>query len=97
MLFVILLALAPVASEIPAAVLAGILITVGFDVMDYKGLKAIPRMAIGEVFIMFVVLILSVFWNLLFAVGIGLVLATLLFMKKMSDLGNDKTALKQKV
>ncbi len=42
MLLVILLALGPVASKIPAAVLAGILITVGIGVMDYKGLKAIP-------------------------------------------------------
>lgn len=92
LLFVILLALAPVASEIPAAVLAGILITVGIDVMDYKGLRSIPKMPKGEVFVMFVVLILSVFWNLLFAVGIGLVLATFMFMKKMSDLGKDKTA-----
>ena len=34
----------PVASKIPAAVLAGILITVGIGVMDYKGLKAIPSL-----------------------------------------------------
>src|SRR5690606_2479026 len=40
---IILLALGPVASKIPAAVLAGILITVGIGVMDYKGLKAIPK------------------------------------------------------
>ena len=44
LLLVILLALGPVASKIPAAVLAGILITVGIGVMDYKGLKAIPSM-----------------------------------------------------
>ena len=44
MLLVILLGLGPVASKIPAAVLAGILVTVGIGVMDYKGLKAIPYM-----------------------------------------------------
>ncbi len=38
-------AMGPVASQIPAAVLAGILITVGIGVMDYKGLKAIPKLA----------------------------------------------------
>lgn len=92
----ILLGLGPVASKIPAAVLSGILITVGIGVMDYKGLKAIPSlpkdMSIGpikfssEVLIMFVVLLLSTFWNLVYAVGIGLVMASLIFMKKAGDM-----------
>jgi SulP family sulfate permease len=84
-LLVILLALGPVASQIPAAVLAGILITVGIGVMDYKGLKAIPNMPKSEIIVMMVVLLLSVFWNLVYAVGIGLVLASLIFMKKIGD------------
>jgi SulP family sulfate permease len=84
------------ASQIPAAVLAGILITVGIGVMDYKGLKAIPALPrdvkIGplkissEVLIMVVVLLLSTFWNLVYAVGIGLIIASLMFMKKIGDL-----------
>ncbi len=86
LLLIILLALGPVASQIPAAVLAGILITVGIGVMDYKGLKAIPKMPKAEVIIMIVVLLLSVFWNLVYAVGIGLVLASIIFMKKIGDL-----------
>jgi len=96
MLLFILLALGPVASKIPAAVLAGILITVGIGVMDYKGLKAIPSLPrdakIGpfkvssEVIIMIVVLLLSSLWNLVYAVGIGLIIASLMFMKKIGDL-----------
>ncbi|WP_139958657.1 SulP family inorganic anion transporter [Flavicella sediminum] len=96
MLLVILLGLSPVASKIPAAVLAGILITVGIGVMDYKGLKAIPAMPkdtklgpfkiSSDVMIMVVVLVLSTFWNLVNAVGIGLIIASLIFMKKMGDL-----------
>ncbi len=85
LLLVVLLAAGPVASQIPAAVLAGILITVGIGVMDYKGLKAIPKMPRAEVFVMLVVLILSVFWNLVYAVGIGFVLAAVIFMKKIGD------------
>ena len=85
-LLLTLLVLGPVASQIPAAVLAGILITVGFGVMDYKGLKAIPKMQRSEVAVMFVVLLLSVFWNLVYAVGVGLVMAAIIFMKKMGDL-----------
>lgn len=96
LLLVILLALGPVASQIPAAVLAGILVTVGIGVMDYKGLKAIPHLPkdiklgplklSSEVIIMLVVLVLSSVWNLVYAVGIGLVIASLMFMKKIGDL-----------
>ena len=104
MLLIILLGLGPIASKIPAAVLAGILITVGIGVMDYKGLKAIPSlprdMKIGpfkvssEVIIMIVVLLLSTFWNLVYAVGIGLVIASLMFMKKIGDLTAERSDVK---
>ena len=90
-LLVILLVLSPLASQIPAAVLAGILVTVGIGVMDYKGLNALSKIPRTEVIIMAVVLLLSVFCNLVYAVGIGLVLASLFFMKKMRDLGKDDT------
>jgi len=104
LLFFILLAIAPLASKIPAAVLAGILITVGIGVMDYKGLKAIPSlpkdMKLGpiklssEVLIMLIVLILSSFWDLVYAVGIGLVIASLMFMKKIGDLTGKSSNIK---
>lgn len=94
MLLLVLLALGPIASQIPAAVLAGILITVGIGVMDYKGLKAIPYMPRPEVIIMLTVLILSSVWNLVYAVGIGLVIASLMFMKKMGDLTAERSDVK---
>ncbi|MFT4595366.1 MAG: SulP family sulfate permease [Psychroserpens sp.] len=91
LLAIILLALGPIASKIPAAVLAGILVTVGIGVMDYKGLKAIPNMPKSEVAIMLVVLVLSSLWNLVFAVGIGLVIASLMFMKEIGDISSNGT------
>jgi SulP family sulfate permease len=104
MLLFILLALGPIASQIPAAVLSGILITVGIGVMDYKGLKAIPNLPrdikfgpfklSSEVLIMIVVLLLSTFWNLVYAVGIGLVIASLMFMKKIGDLTGERSDVK---
>ena len=93
LLLTILLVLGPVASKIPAAVLAGILITVGIGVMDYKGLKAIPFMPSSEVAILLIVLVLSTFWNLVYAVGIGLVIAALIFMKKIGDLSTKKSGI----
>ena len=104
MLLLIMLALSDVASKIPAAVLAGILITVGIGVMDYKGLKAIPFLPkdikfgplklSSEVLIMLVVLLLSTFWDLIYAVGIGLVIASLMFMKKIGDLTAERSDVK---
>ncbi len=104
LLLIVLLALGPIASQIPAAVLAGILVTVGIGVMDYKGLKAIPSLpkdlSIGplkfssEVVIMLVVLVLSSVWNLVYAVGVGLVIASLMFMKKMGDLTAERSDVK---
>jgi SulP family sulfate permease len=57
--------------------------------MDYKGLNTLSKIPKTEVTVMVVVLLLSVFWNLVYAVGIGLVLASLFFMKKMGDLAKD--------
>lgn len=91
LLLLTLLLLGPVASRIPAAVLAGILITVGISVMDYKGLRAIPNMPKTEVVVMIVVLLLSTFWNLVYAVGIGLIIASVMFMKKMGDLTEEQS------
>jgi len=90
-LLLILLVLSPLASKIPAAVLAGVLVTVGIGVMDYKGLNALNKIPRTEVLIMVVVLLLSVVWNLVYAVGIGLVLASLFFMKKMGDVSKNDT------
>ncbi len=104
MLLFVLLALGPIASKIPTAVLSGILITVGIGVMDYKGLKAIPALprdlsfgplkVSSEVLIMLVVLFLSTFWDLIFAVGIGLIISCLMFMKKIGDLTTEYSDVK---
>ena len=94
LLLIILLVLGPTASKIPAAVLAGILITVGIGVMDYKGLKAIPKMPKAEVLIMLTVLVLSSVWNLVYAVGIGLILASLVFMKKTGTITTQQSDVK---
>ena len=85
-LLLILLVLGPLTSNIPAAVLAGILVTVGIGVMDFKGLRALPKIPKEEVLVMLIVLVLSVLWNLVYAVGVGLILASIFFMKQMGDL-----------
>ena len=85
LLLSVLLALAPLASNIPRAVLAGILMTVGIGVMDYKGLRAIPKMPLYDVLVMLLVLTLTVFLGLIEAVAVGMVISAIIFMKKMGD------------
>lgn len=84
LLFLTLLALGPIASKIPTAVLSGILITVGIGVMDYRGLRELKVMPWPDRIVLLTVLLLTVFWQLVYAVAVGLVLAALLFMRSMS-------------
>jgi SulP family sulfate permease len=84
-LLIVLLGAGAYAKLIPLPVLAGILITVGIGIIDYKGIKHIPHIPRTDSVIMLVVLSMTVFVDLLQAVAVGMVLASVLFMKKMSD------------
>ena len=91
LLLLFLLSLGKYASLIPAATLAGILVTVGIGVMDYKGLSRIRSIPVSEVIVMFLVLGLTVFVGLIEAVAIGMILASIFFMKKISDISTDRS------
>lgn len=90
---VALLGLGAFVSYIPLCVLAGLLISVGVAIIDYKGFKhllAVPR---ADALVMIVVLVWTVFGNLISAVAAGVVLASVLFMKQASDLAESETTL----
>ncbi|MES2873990.1 MAG: SulP family inorganic anion transporter [Bacteroidota bacterium] len=89
-LLIILLGAGKYAALIPKAVLAGILITVGIGILDYKGFKHMSKVPRADAVIMIIVLIITVFLDLLVAVGIGMFLAAILFMKKMGDIAEEK-------
>ena len=72
-------------AEIPLAVLAGILIKIGYDIIDMKLLKVIKYASKDDLCVLAVVFILTVFYNLIVAVGAGIVLAALLYAKKTAD------------
>lgn len=81
-----LLGLGPLAERIPLAVLAGILFKVGLDIIDWRFLKHLLQAPRADVLIMGVVLFTTVLVDLITAVGIGIVLSSLLFVKRMADL-----------
>lgn len=91
-LLIVLLGAGAYAKLIPLPVLAGILITVGIGIIDYKGIKHIPHVPKADSIIMMVVLCMTVFVDLLQAVAVGMVLASVLFMKKMSDIVEQKSS-----
>lgn len=90
-LLLVLLGLGALVGHVPNAVLAGILITVGIGIMDYRVFKHIRSLPKSEVVVMLTVLFLTVFVDLLIAVAIGMVLSALLFMKKISEVVDDRT------
>ena len=85
LLFATVVSLAPLASQIPHAVLAGILIKTGWDIIDVSYLKRAHRGPRWDLALMALVLGLTVFVDLITAVAAGVVLASLAFVKRMAD------------
>ncbi|CAI2717560.1 Sulfate transporter [Nitrospina watsonii] len=90
-LILVLVIAGPWVSKIPTPVLAGILVTVGIGIIDYKGLKHILRLPREETVVMIAVLLMTIFADLIQAVALGMILSSILFMKKMGDLAETQT------
>ena len=91
-LIIVLMTCAEFVKEIPLAVLAGILIKIGYDIVDTKFLKVIKYAPKDDLYVLALVFLLTVFYNLIFAVGAGITLAALLYAKRVAD----KTSLEVK-
>jgi sulfate permease, SulP family len=72
----LLLGLGPLAERIPHAVLAGILMKVGWDIIDWNYLRHIRTAPRAKVAVMLITLLLTVFVDLITAVAVGLILAS---------------------
>ncbi|MFI3300366.1 MAG: SulP family inorganic anion transporter [Candidatus Gastranaerophilales bacterium] len=84
-LFLLMFKFSDHVAEIPLAVLAGILIKIGYDIVDTKLLKVIKIASKDDLYVLFTVFILTVFYNLIFAVAAGITLAALLYAKRIAD------------
>lgn len=72
-------------AEIPLAVLAGILIKIGYDIIDVKLLKVVKFAPRDDLYVLALVFFLTVFYNLIVAVGAGITCAALLYAKRTAD------------
>lgn len=88
-LLAVLLGLSSLAAYIPLTVLAGILIPIGFKIVDTKGLKHLKVVPHADAAVLLIVLLWTTFGSLIQAVGIGVTMAALLFMKRASDIGEE--------
>jgi len=84
-LLAVVVALAPLASRIPHAVLAGILVKVGYDIIDWTYIRRAHRGPRWDLVLMALVLGLTVFVDLITAVLVGVVLAAVAFVKQLAD------------
>ena len=84
-LLAILLGLGRYAAVVPMAVLAAILIKVGIDIVDYRFIGMIRQAPRHDLAVMIAVLVLTVFVDLIMAVGVGVVLASLLLTVRVTN------------
>ena len=89
LMLVVLLA-APMASRIPLAVLAAIAVKVGIDIIDWEFLKRAHHLSIKAAVITYGVIALTVLVDLITAVGIGVFVANVLTIDRMSALQSKK-------
>ena len=78
-LIMIIIFLAPAAAKIPLAVLAGILIKVGFGIIDYKFIRLLKVAPRNDLLVMLLVFLITIFDDLILAVGVGVILSSILF------------------
>ncbi len=83
-LLAIIFHLSVYAEKIPLAVLAGILIKIGYDIIDTKFIKVIKYAPKDDLIVVIAVFLLTVFHDLIFAIGVGIVLAALLYAKRIA-------------
>lgn len=75
----------PLTAQIPNAVLAGILLKVGIDILDWGFIKRAPKISLKGTGIMYMVLFLTVFIDLITAVLVGAFVANMLTIKRLTD------------
>ena len=85
-LMVVILAGGRLAAQIPQAVLAGIALKVGVDIVDWGFIRRAHRISISGAVIMYLVIALTVLVDLIVAVGVGVFIANILTIDKMSAL-----------
>ena len=89
-LLIVVLWAAPLTQNIPLAVLAGIAFKVGIDIIDWKFLQRAHKLSWKAAAIMYGVMLLTVFYDLITAVGLGVFVANILTIQKLANIQADR-------
>jgi len=89
----VLLGLSALVQYVPRAVLAGLLVAVGVGIIDYRGFSHLRKVPQSDAFLMLFVLVLTVLTDLITAVAAGLILASFVFVKRVSEIMERQTTL----
>ena len=84
-LLFVLVGAGPLAAQIPTALLAGILIKVGLDIIDWGFLLRAHKLSLKTASVMYGVLFMTVFWDLIWAVLVGVFIANMLTIDSITE------------
>lgn len=84
-LLLIFLFLSPLTKHIPMACLAGVLVIVSYNMSEWRSFKALLKNPKSDVIVLLVTFFLTVIFDLTIAIEIGLLIAVLLFLKRIMD------------
>lgn len=87
-LLIILLLCMPYVKLVPMSSLAAILIVVSYNMGEWESFQQILKAPKSDALVLLVTFSLTIFFDLVVAIGIGLLLASLLFMKRMADVSD---------
>ena len=85
-LLIVLLGLGQYLKNVPIPVLSALLISVGIGIIDFQGMKRLIKIKNSDTLVLILVIVLTVFADLLVAVGVGMVLSSFFFMQRMGEL-----------
>lgn len=89
-ILIIMMLFMPYVKLIPMASLASILVLVAYNMMEWESFKQIFKAPKGDALVFIVTFILTIFLDLVVAIGVGVVLSSFLFMKKMAEVTDVK-------
>ena len=94
-LILVMLFLGTLASNIPLAALAGVLMMTAIGMLELEPIKLIPRTPLPDAAVMVATILITVFTDLITAVEVGMVMASFLFVHRMSEMGMDQRLLEE--
>jgi len=87
-LLLILICLGPLTKHIPMACLAGVLVIVAYNMSEWRTFRALMKNPKSDIAVLLITFFLTVIFDLTVAIEVGIVIACLLFMRRVAETSN---------